>query len=205
MHVLKMFFPNCLALKIHESSPAMRGVSRKLSAECGDYSFSYYDPEVPLGKNHPTHGYRCEDIERLTFDDESFDLFITQDVMEHVLSPSRAFSAIARTLKPGGAHIFTTPLVNKAMPSRLRAKVGEDGVVVHLEPATYHGNPICKDGSLVTVDWGFDICRYILDVTGLFTQIVFIDDISKGIRAEYIEVLATFKPNAKSKGIEVSL
>lgn len=33
MHVLKTFFPNYLALKIHESSPVMRGLSRKLLGE----------------------------------------------------------------------------------------------------------------------------------------------------------------------------
>ncbi|AMP02394.1 methyltransferase type 11 domain protein [Collimonas arenae] len=47
---------------------------------------------------------------------------------------------------------------------------------------------------MVTMDWGFDICQYIFNACGLFTQIFYIDDLSKGIRAEYIEVLITFKP-----------
>jgi len=41
--------------------------------------------------------------------DESFDLVITLDVFEHVLRPAKAFAEIARTLKPGGAHIYTVP------------------------------------------------------------------------------------------------
>jgi 2-polyprenyl-3-methyl-5-hydroxy-6-metoxy-1,4-benzoquinol methylase len=47
---------------------------------------------------------------------------ITQDVMEHVFDPHHAFKEIARTLKPGGLHIFTTPIYG--MPrSRVRARV----------------------------------------------------------------------------------
>ncbi len=33
--------------------------------------------------------------------------------MEHIFDASKAFQEIARTLKSGGAHIFTNPLVNK--------------------------------------------------------------------------------------------
>ena len=58
--------------------------------------------------------------------------------------------------------------------------------------------PSAKDGALVTVDWGFDICKHIFDSCGLFTHLLYIDDINKGIRAEYIDVLITMKP--KSKG-----
>jgi 2-polyprenyl-3-methyl-5-hydroxy-6-metoxy-1,4-benzoquinol methylase len=47
---------------------------------------------------HP-HGFRCEDIESLSFGNESFDLVITQDVMEHVLNPALAFAEIGRILK----------------------------------------------------------------------------------------------------------
>ena len=63
-----------------------------------------------------------------------------------------------------------------------------------MEPPQYHGNPISEQGSLVTVDWGFDIARHIFEASGLFTHLIYIDDLSKGIRAEYIEVLTTLKP-----------
>jgi hypothetical protein len=69
-------------------------------------------------------------------------------------------------------------------------------VISHLEPPVYHGNPISEEGSLVTVDWGYDICRHIFDACGLFTHLVYIDDLSRGIRAELIEVLVTLKPAA---------
>jgi hypothetical protein len=57
----------------------------------------------------------------------------------------------------------------------------------------YHGNPLSSEGSLVTVNWGYDITNFIFETSGLFTEIVFLDILECGIRAEYIEVLITRK------------
>lgn len=192
MHVIDTFFPRWRDLTIHESSPATRGASQRLKHECSMYIPSQYYPDVALGTI--VGGVRCENLEALTFSDQSIDLHITQDVLEHVFSPCAVFREISRTLKPGGAHIFTVGLVNKLQPSRVRAKKTADGSIEHLLPPEYHGNPIDSNGSLVTVDWGFDICKHIFDSTGHYTQIIYIDDLSKGIRAEYIEVCITYKP-----------
>ena len=131
METVKTYFPNYRDLKIHESSPGARGASIKLKNECRNYSSSHYYRNLRLGEYHPTHGHRCEDLENLTFDDETFDLFITQDVMEHIFDSAKTFKEIARVLKPGGAHIFTAPLVNKNNKSERWASRGNDGEVVH--------------------------------------------------------------------------
>ena len=71
-----------------------------------------------------------------------------------------------------------------------------DGAIEHfLEKPEYHGNPVSEEGSLVTMHWGYDICDYIFRSSGLFTQMIYIDAIDLGIRAEFIEVLITRKPN----------
>lgn len=140
------------------------------------------------------NGIRCENLERLTFDNESFDLHITQDVFEHLFDPAAAFREIARTLRSGGAHVFTTPLVRKNEATRFCASLAPDGTVIHLvESPEYHANPI-SEGSLVTVNWGYDITNFVFETSGLFTEIVFLDILDCGIRAEYIEVLITRKP-----------
>jgi SAM-dependent methyltransferase len=193
MHVIETRYPNWRDLTIHESSPGHRGASVKLAKECPGYIPSQYFPDQPAGKM--VNGIRCENLEALTFEDNSIDLHISQDVMEHIFNPSKSFGEIARTLKPGGAHIFTVPLVNKTEPSQPRARM-DNNKIVYLKPEVYHGNPVGDGRSLVTVDWGFDICRHIFEACGLFTQLIYIDDLSKGIRAEYIEVLITFKPKA---------
>lgn len=192
MLTLETYFPNWRELSIHESSPCGRGASVRLAKECKGYVASQFFPDVNRGQL--SQGVRCEDLEQLTFQDASIDLHVTQDVLEHVFNPVKVFREIARTLKPGGAHVFTTPLVRKHQPSRLRAQIDAEGKVTHLEPPQYHGNPISDKGSLVTVDWGFDITRHIFEACSLFTHMIYIDDLSKGIRAEYIEVLVTVKP-----------
>jgi hypothetical protein len=61
-------------------------------------------------------------------------------------------------------------------------------------PAQYHGNPVDDQGSLVTIDWGDDICQAIAHATGMTTEVYVIDDLSRGIRAKYIEVFVSRKP-----------
>jgi len=192
MYCIEKFYPQWRNLSIHESSPGNRGASIKLKSNCPNYQASQYFTGFPLGKTHSS-GWRNEDLENQTFADESFDLVITQDVMEHIFNPEKAFSEIARTLKPGGAHIFTVPIVNKEKPSRVRATLKANGEINYLEAAQYHGNPVSPEGSLVTRDWGYDICDFILKHSGLYTTLVYIDDLSLGIRAEYIEILISRK------------
>jgi SAM-dependent methyltransferase len=192
MLAIQTYFPDWINLTIHESSPENRGLSVRLSTKCKHYIATQYFAEHPSGQLY--EGIRCENLEALTFPDDSIDLHITQDVLEHVLHPARAFSEIARTLRPGGAHIFTVPLVNKMDPSEVCALEEINGQLRYLRPPVFHGNPISPEGSLVTVNWGFDICNHIFFSCGLFTHILHRDDLSKGIRAEFIEVLVTFKP-----------
>ena len=202
MHTIETFFPAWRELTIHESSPCARGASLRLARECKGYLPSQFFPNIARGSS--AGQVRCEDLEHLTFADATIDLHITQDVMEHVFHPNLAFRELARTLKPGGAHVFTTPLVNKQHNSKVRAQLLANGEIRHLEPPAYHGNPISPDGSLVTMDWGFDICQQIFEACGLFTQIIYIDDLSKGIRAQLIEVLVTLKPGKQKRTSEES-
>ena len=193
MHIVKSYYPNYKSLKIHETSPSNRGASPKLKRECSSYSASQYYPELTLGQLNPKHGFRNEDIEHMTFPDQSFDLFISQDVMEHIFEPERAFKEISRVLKTGGAHIFTVPLINKEKSSARWASRKKSGEIEYHHKPEYHGNPIDVRGALVTMHWGYDIAEFIHKEAGTPTTIVMIDNIEMGIRAEYIEVLVSRK------------
>lgn len=193
MTVIAEHFPNYRELEIHESSPGGRGVSVKLREQCKGYTSSHFFPDCQRGESNPVYGSRCEDLERLTFHDASFDLVVTQDVMEHIFDPGLAFKEIARVLRPGGAHIFTVPLVNKWKATACRAVRVANGEIQHLLPAQYHGNPVDEKGSLVTFDWGYDICQEIFNHSAMSTIILRIDNLNLGIRAEYIEVLASHR------------
>jgi len=193
MHVIQMYYPHYKELTIHESSPANRGTSPKLRKDCPRYSASQFFPSVTTGSTHGPSGFRCENLEAMTFADQSFDLFITQDVMEHIFDPAAAFKEIARVLKPGGAHIFTAPLINKGNKSECWASRTDEGEIIHHHEPEYHGNPVDASGSLVTMHWGYDIASYISDIAHTPTTIIMIDDIDQGIRAEYIDVLISRK------------
>lgn len=188
MYCIEHYFPRWRESVIHESSPCERGPSIRLRREAKKYIPSQYYPDHKLGEM--VNGYRNEDLENLTFDNQSIDLHVSQDVFEHIVDPERAFKEIARTLKPGGAHIFTTPLVNKLTPSQHCVKRGKNGELIQLiEPKEFHGNPISSEGSLVTMRWGYDIVSAIFNSCGLGTEIILIDSLHLGIRAELIEVL----------------
>lgn len=190
MLTIERWFPQWRQAIVHESSPGNRGASARLARECPEYVASQWLPEARPGEI--VGCVRNENLERLTFADSSIDLHVTQDVFEHVLDPGAAFREIARTLKPNGMHVFTVPIVKKHSPTEVRARV-EAGSLRHLAPEQYHGNPVGDGRSLVTVDWGYDICEFIYRCCGLFTHVIHIDDLSHGIRAEYIEVLVTVK------------
>jgi SAM-dependent methyltransferase len=190
--VLQMLFPTWRELSIHESSPSPRGLSLRLKAECRGYVETQYDPSIELGRFAPANAYRSEDLEHQTFPSQSFDLVITQDVFEHLFHPDLAIREIARTLRPGGAHVMTVPLVEGSAASKRRACI-ESGLVHHLLPAQYHGNPVSQDGSLVTIDWGYDILEYLSYHSGLSVSLIYIDDISSGLRASCNEVIVCRK------------
>lgn len=192
MQTIIKYYPSWKNLKIHESSPGNRGHSINLKTQCKNYSVSHFFLNQDLGKDF--NRFRNENLENLTFEDESFDLFVTSDVMEHIYNPDEAFKEIYRVLKPGGAHIFSVPLINKHKKTQQWAIQGEDGEPEFLFEPEWHGNPINEKGSPVTYHWGFDIVEFINKVTnskGSFIE--YIDDLRYGIRAEYIEIVVTKK------------
>lgn len=190
IYALNQFYPEWPQLSIHESSPGSPS-SKLLEKKCKNYSSSQYYDDVPRGEMKG----KCssQDLSRMTFADESFDLFITQDVFEHVIEPDLAFKEIARVLKPGGAHVFTMPWYPKLKHSKKRA-ILENGKVKLLEEAVYHGNPISNEGSLVTTDWGMDFMDYIFMHSGLVTTVFMVRDRSLGIDGEFLEMFISRKP-----------
>ncbi|MBW3560694.1 MAG: class I SAM-dependent methyltransferase [Proteobacteria bacterium] len=187
--VLERVCPNWRDLEVHESSPSES--SGKLARECRNYTATQYDPSLPPGGQGP--GWRNENLEAQTFADGSFDLVITQDVFEHLFEPDRAIAEIARTLRPGGLHMGTAPLARAGLPSVRRARRTADGAVEHLDQPLHHANPIDEQGSLVTIDWGYDIADYFDAHGGLNTTIHALDDLSRGIRGALLEVLVSRK------------
>lgn len=62
---------------------------------------------------------RCDDTGILPFEDESFDLAVAVEVLEHIDGHEGFSRELARVLKPGGRLFFTTPNI-LSLKSRLR-------------------------------------------------------------------------------------
>lgn len=77
------------------------------------------------------------ELEALTFQDERFDIVITQVVFEHVVDYRRAFREVMRTLRGEGAHIFTTPKYRGLAKTEERVS-RRDGEIVYLFEPEYH-------------------------------------------------------------------
>lgn len=188
VYVLETQFPDWRDLRLHESSPGGAS-SDKLKRESRGYIASHFFEDTPAGEVN--WGFRCENLESQTFGDGEFDLVVTQDVFEHVLDPGRAFREVARTLKEGGAHVFTIPWYY--WKKTLVRAVKENGTVSHLEEPDYHGNPIDSKGSLVVTEWGWDLCDFIYRHSGMTTTVVRVHDRYRGIEAEFIEIFISRK------------
>jgi SAM-dependent methyltransferase len=190
--VLNDHFPRWRELRIHESSPGGAS-SDKIKRECRDYVASQFFADVPRGQFEG--GQQSEDLEVLTFPDQSFDLVITQDVLEHVLRPAKGFAEIARTLKPGGAHVYTVPYW-RGKKTVVRAEPNGNGGVTHLMKPDYHGNPIDRAGSLVITEWGDELCDFVFRSSGMTTTILNFYDPRLGLKGEFLDVLISRKVSA---------
>ena len=184
--VLERGFPGWRSLAIHESSPADRGISTKLARECPGYVASQFFPGQPPGAL--VSGFRNENLEALTFADASFDLVVTLDVMEHVNRPDEVLREVARTLRPGGAYLFTVPTYKDRVTTERRAFFRPDGGVDHMAEPEYHGNPVSDQGALVTFHYGYDFAELISAWSGFDVEVVRFHDHRHGVIGDFTEV-----------------
>jgi SAM-dependent methyltransferase len=105
----------------------------------------------------PLSGHCCltypeVDLERLDLPDAAYDVVLHSDTLEHVPSPERALSECLRVIRPGGACIFTVPIVTGRLSRSRRA-----------DPPSYHGEPgNARRDYLVHTEFGADVWAYVL-------------------------------------------
>jgi SAM-dependent methyltransferase len=102
------------------------------------------------------NGIQCQDVQDLSFTENSIDIFTSTEVFEHVPDDIIGFKEIYRCLKPGGAFIFTVPLDINNHETIVRAKI-VDGNIVHILDPEYHGDHLREKGILSFRTYGRDI------------------------------------------------
>lgn len=194
MKVLEDEMPGWRDMAIHESAP-IGNIFQILKQQCPGYTYSYWYESEPLGMELKSGGTN-QNLENLTFEKEMFDIFITQDVLEHIDRPEKALAEITRTLKKGGVHIFTTPLYPfKKTTARIKMNGNQRELIL---PPIYHGNPISNDGALVTYEWGGCDFLEILDkATGMESKIVEFpnskENFENGLEGDFLQVIVSRK------------
>jgi SAM-dependent methyltransferase len=86
------------------------------------------DPDERVSENEHLDEARVGFADSLPFDDESFDLVFSDNVLEHLERPERVFSEIRRVLKPGGCFLAKTPNKHHYV-----------AIIATLTPHAFHG------------------------------------------------------------------
>ena len=131
------------------------------------FIFSEYFPYPNLKKGQYFRNILFEDLQDLSFDDDYFDIIITQDVLEHVKNPYLAFKEINRVLKPNGIHIFTVPI---GLNERTFQYFDDKGKPI-FNRVVFHKDPLRKSGAKVYTQFGKDIVEILNDFH--FTSFIF--------------------------------
>ncbi|MDH3434965.1 MAG: class I SAM-dependent methyltransferase [Gammaproteobacteria bacterium] len=66
--------------------------------------------------------------ESIPYDDDTFDVVFSDNVLEHLGEPEQVFAEVARVLRPGGVFLFKTPNRHHYMP-----------IIARLTPHKFHG------------------------------------------------------------------
>lgn len=117
---------------------------------------------------------KTEDLQKLSYPDNYFDLVLTSDTLEHVPDYLQALNEIYRVLKPGSYHLFTIPLIF-SRNTRRRIKLGNDKMIQILEPS-FHGAG--EADNLVCTEFGIDFLKE-LEKVGFVTDIYFANPLNK--------------------------
>ena len=151
--VLEELEPDLAHRHVYELSS--RGpLFRFLQSRCEEFTFSEFFDDVPPGGGK--EGVPCQDVQRLTFSDQSFEVCTSTDVFEHVPDDRKAFSEVRRVLKPGGRLVFTVPLdIDSSTVERARSV---DGRIEHLLPPEFHNDHLEGLGKVLCFrNYGADI------------------------------------------------
>ena len=137
---------------------------RTLLSRAHSYTRTFYEEG---GSVQQKDGAFCEDITDLKFENASFDLIVSSDVLEHVPRLDKALSETARVLRPNGGHLFTVP---PRGTTHKRAEI-VGGKIVHIEPPDFHLDPLSREGILAFWDIGPDLAN-VFPTKGLEITIV---------------------------------
>ena len=159
-HLIKKYAKDRASIYMQEQVTGFYGTMRDALPNCHFWGSEYFGEDKKSGEIY--NGIRHEDATNLSFEDEAFDIIVSQDVFEHFFDIEAAFKECYRVLKKPGVLLFTIPFHYGSEITVERARV-ENGNIIMLQPPVYHGDPVSAEGALVFNDFGWDIVDIIRD------------------------------------------
>lgn len=151
--VLRRIIPDLSNKNVYELS-SRGSLVDFLSRNVRRLTLSEYFDDVAPGQHKGN--VQCQDVERLTYPDDTFDVCTSTEVFEHVPDDVKGLSEIYRVLKNGGVFVFTVPLRNDRKTIE-RAMV-VNGKTKHLLRPEYHGDHLRGPCSVLCFrNYGSDI------------------------------------------------
>lgn len=151
--VLKRIVPDLSNKSVYELSsrgPLIDFLSRNVRR----LSLSEYFDDIPLGQYKGN--VQCQDVQRLTYPDNTFDVCTSTEVFEHVSDDVKGLSEIYRVLKNEGVLVFTVPLHNNT--KTIERAVVINGKIKYLLRPEYHDDHLRGPCSVLCFrNYGADI------------------------------------------------
>lgn len=145
LSIIKKYFSGAKKVYLSEHDTLFHKI---LSAETSfDLTTSYYKPGAALH----------QDLTALTYSDNSFDLSLSFEDLEHIPDYKKAIAELYRVTKPGGHMLLSTPFVIENDKTLVRATINKDGEITHLLEPEYHGDPVIPQGILCFYHFGWDL------------------------------------------------
>lgn len=135
-----------LAIYKTQSSGSLHNMLRSLPKyQCTEY----YGPQSKYGEF--VDGIRNEDLQKLAFSGNNFDIVLSSEVFEHIPDPYQAHREVFRVFKPGGCHVFTVPFIPENFKDKNIASLNHKGEIIWIS------DPIRKDGVSVFNIFGIEM------------------------------------------------
>jgi hypothetical protein len=98
-----------------------------------------------------------QDLTALSYPDNSFDLCMSFEDLEHIPDYQSAINELYRVTKPSGYVLLSTPFIVENQSTLTRATIDSEGNIKHLLEPEYHGDPVIPQGILCYYHFGWDL------------------------------------------------
>lgn len=116
----------------------------------GGEAYDFYD--MAGGTRRAIH----QDMQALSFANDSLDGIIHNDVLEHVPDPLTALRECHRVIVPGGLVLFTVPWFPWLESTLVRGALDQTGALVEYLPTELHGDGLRSEGIYTFHNFGAD-------------------------------------------------